>query len=107
MELRPDAAGTATVTTLVSGLTNPQGLAFAKLDRQWVLYVAESDQVDRYPWGPRGISGARTVIAAGTARPGPERRRRAPAQGRRRSPPTALSTSTSAARPTPSPTTGR
>jgi glucose/arabinose dehydrogenase len=65
MELRPDAAGTATVTTLVSGLTNPQGMAFAKLDKKWVLYVAESDQIDRYPWGPQGISGTRTVIAGG------------------------------------------
>ena len=64
-ELRPDAAGTATMTTLLSGLTSPQGLAFAKLDGQWVLYVAESDQIDRYPWGPAGISGTRTVIAGG------------------------------------------
>ncbi len=63
MELRPDAAGTATVTTLLSGLTNPQGMAFARLDGGWVLYVAESDQIDRYPWGAHGISGARTVIA--------------------------------------------
>ena len=54
MELRPDAAGTATVTTLLSGLTNPQGLAFAGLGGRWVLYVAESDQIDRYPWGPAG-----------------------------------------------------
>ena len=65
MELRPDPAGTATVSTLLSGLTNPQGLAFARLDGRWVLYVAESDQIDRYPWGPGGISGARTVIAGG------------------------------------------
>jgi len=64
-ELRPDAAGTATMTTLLSGLTFPQGLAFAKLDGRWVLYVAESDQIDRYPWGAAGISGTRTVIAGG------------------------------------------
>ncbi len=64
VELRPDAAGTATVTTLLSGLTNPQGLAFATVDGATVLYVAESDQIDRYPWGPGGIGGARTVIAA-------------------------------------------
>jgi glucose/arabinose dehydrogenase len=64
-ELRPDAAGTATMTTLLSGLTFPQGLAFAKLGGRWVLYVAESDQIDRYPWGPSGISGTRTVIAGG------------------------------------------
>ncbi|MGH3212253.1 MAG: PQQ-dependent sugar dehydrogenase [Trebonia sp.] len=65
MRLRPAAGGTATVTTLLSGLTNPQGLAFAQLDGQWVLYVAESNQIDRYPWGPGGINGNRTVIAGG------------------------------------------
>jgi glucose/arabinose dehydrogenase len=64
MELRPDAAGTATVRALLAGLTYPQGMAFARLEGRWVLYVAESDQVDRYPWGAGGISGARTVIAA-------------------------------------------
>jgi glucose/arabinose dehydrogenase len=64
MELRPDAAGTAVVTTLLAGLTYPQGMAFARLDGTWVLYVAESDQIDRYPWGTGGTSGARTVIAA-------------------------------------------
>jgi glucose/arabinose dehydrogenase len=65
VELRPDAAGTATVTTLLSGLTNPQGLAFATVGGRQVLYVAESDQIDQYPWGPGGTVGARTVIAAG------------------------------------------
>jgi len=64
VELRPDTAGTATVTTLLTGLTGPQRMAFARLDGRWVLYVAESDQIDRYPWGSGGISGARTVIAA-------------------------------------------
>jgi glucose/arabinose dehydrogenase len=64
VELRPDAAGTASVRTLLAGLTYPQGMAFATLDGRWVLYVAESDQIDRYPWGANGISGARTVIAA-------------------------------------------
>ena len=53
------------MTTLLFGLTYPQGMAFAKLDGKWALYVAESDQIDRYPWGAGGISGARTVIAAG------------------------------------------
>ena len=65
LELRPDATGTATVTTLLSGLDNPQGMAFARLDGRWVLYVAESDQIVRYRWGPGGIAGARTVIAGG------------------------------------------
>lgn len=64
MELRPDASGTGTVRTLLTGLTNPQGMAFAKLDGRWVLYVAETDQIDRYPWGSGGIDGSRTVIAA-------------------------------------------
>jgi glucose/arabinose dehydrogenase len=65
VELRPDATGTATVTTLLSGLTNPQGLAFAVVDGREVLYVAESDQIDSYQWEPGGTAGARTVIAAG------------------------------------------
>ncbi len=65
VELKPDAAGTATVTTLLSGLTNPQGLAFATVGGRPVLYVAESDQVDQYQWQPGGTAGARTVIAAG------------------------------------------
>ena len=65
VELRPNAAGTATVTTLLSGLTNPQGLAFAVVGGRPVLYAAESDQVDSYPWEAGGTVGARTVIAAG------------------------------------------
>jgi glucose/arabinose dehydrogenase len=64
-ELRPDKAGTATMTILVSGLTSPQGLAFTRLNGKWVLYVAETDQIDRYPWGSGRISGPRTVIAGG------------------------------------------
>src|SRR5262249_38658261 len=64
MELRPEAADTATVTTLLSGLSRPQGMAFARLSGKWVLYVAESDQIDRYPWQADGIGGAPTVIAA-------------------------------------------
>jgi glucose/arabinose dehydrogenase len=70
MELRPDAAGTAVVTTLLAGLTYPQGMAFARLGGKWVLYVAESDQIDRYPWrsgatgATGGIGSVRTVIAA-------------------------------------------
>jgi glucose/arabinose dehydrogenase len=63
-ELAPRASGTATASTLLSGLTSPQGLAFARLAGHWVLYVGESDQIDRYPWSAHGISGGRTVIAA-------------------------------------------
>jgi len=68
-ELRPGAGGTATSRTaasrtVLSGLTNPQGLAFARLSGHWVLYVAESDQIDRYSWSASGTPGSRTVIAA-------------------------------------------
>jgi glucose/arabinose dehydrogenase len=64
-ELRPGQGRAATMTILVQGLTSPQGLAFARLDGHWVLYVAETDQVDRYPWTDGRIGGARTVIAGG------------------------------------------
>jgi glucose/arabinose dehydrogenase len=63
VELKAGAAGAPAMTTVVSGLTTPQGMAFARLDGQWVLYVAETTEVDRYPWGPGGIGGPRTVIA--------------------------------------------
>jgi glucose/arabinose dehydrogenase len=62
-ELSPNQHGSATSLTLLSGLTTPQGLAFARLDGHWVLYVGESGQIDRYPWGAHGISGSRTVVA--------------------------------------------
>ena len=58
MELRPDAAGTATVTTLLSGLTNPQGLAFARLDGRWVLYVGGVEPDRPLPVGRRPGSAA-------------------------------------------------
>jgi glucose/arabinose dehydrogenase len=64
MELTPRSGGTATSRIVLSGLTLPQGLAFARVAGRWVLYVGESDQIDRYPWGAGGISGRRTVIAA-------------------------------------------
>src|SRR5580698_10327325 len=44
VELRPHSEGTATTQVLLSGLTWPQGMAFARLGGRWVLYVAESDQ---------------------------------------------------------------
>jgi glucose/arabinose dehydrogenase len=50
---------------LVSGLTMPQGLAFDTFDGARVLYIAESDRVDRYVWNRDGTLGPRTVVAAG------------------------------------------
>jgi glucose/arabinose dehydrogenase len=64
VELKPGAHQVASTTTLLSRLTSPQGMAFARFDGHWVLYVGEADQIDGYPWGAHGISGARTVIAA-------------------------------------------
>ena len=63
VELRPGPHGTGVPHVLLSGLTLPQGMAFARVAGRWVLYVGESDQIDRYPWGAGGIGGARTVIA--------------------------------------------
>ncbi len=63
VELTPDSRGTARARTLLKNLTEPQGLAFARVSRRWVLYVAESNEIDRYAWTAKGISGKRTVIA--------------------------------------------
>jgi glucose/arabinose dehydrogenase len=63
VELSPGPGGTATSRALLSGLTSPQGLAFARLAGRWVLYVAESDQIDRYSWNAGRPGGTRSVIA--------------------------------------------
>jgi glucose/arabinose dehydrogenase len=63
VELTPGPHGTAAPHVLLSGMTLPQGMAFARVAGRWVLYVGESDQIDRYPWRAGGIGGARTVIA--------------------------------------------
>src|SRR5580704_18092228 len=65
VELSPDQQGPATSRTVLSGLTTPQGLAFARLGGRWVLYVGESDPIDRYAWAGHGVSGSRTVVAGG------------------------------------------
>lgn len=44
--------------TLLSGLNQPHGLAFAGS----TLYVAESDRVDAYTYADRVVSGRRTVV---------------------------------------------
>jgi glucose/arabinose dehydrogenase len=50
--------------TIVSGLDSPQGLAFDRIGGHEVLYVAESDEVDRYVWTGAGV-GTRTVLIRG------------------------------------------
>ena len=62
---RSNPASPPSVRVLASGLTNPQGLAFDTLGKQRMLYVAESDQIDRYVWRGRGSLGARTVVVRG------------------------------------------
>jgi glucose/arabinose dehydrogenase len=64
VRLRPraDPAARPRQSVLVSGLTDPHGLAFDTLDGRPVLYVAESDKIDRYAWpGASGV-GSRTVV---------------------------------------------
>ena len=55
----PDAPPKA--TQVISGLTQPQGMAFDTLDGRRVLYVIESNRLDRYAWSASG-PGARTTV---------------------------------------------
>ena len=47
--------------TIISGLNQPQGMAFDHVNGREVLYVAETDQIDRYVW-LRNHVGARKVL---------------------------------------------
>jgi glucose/arabinose dehydrogenase len=71
MELAPGKTPEAPPTqrTLISGLTDPQGMAFDNLDGHEVLYVAESDQLDRYVWNSNGTVGARKILVSGLLNP--------------------------------------
>src|SRR5579862_8360417 len=42
VELSPGSDGGGSPRTVLSGLTSPQGLAFAEVAGRWVLYVGES-----------------------------------------------------------------
>jgi glucose/arabinose dehydrogenase len=59
------------VKLLVSGLSLPSGMVFDTLEGHHVLYVAQSNQVDRYQWESGGTLGAKTVIAANLPDAGP------------------------------------
>ncbi len=59
--LRPTTGTSARPEVLLRGLSSPQGMAFDRLDGRDVLYVIESDQLDRYVWQD-GRPGARTVL---------------------------------------------
>jgi glucose/arabinose dehydrogenase len=59
-----DPAAPPAEKTIIGGLDSPQGLAFDQIDGHEVLYVAESDEVDRYVWAGAGV-GTRTVLIKG------------------------------------------
>jgi hypothetical protein len=63
--LRPGAGAQSAPAerTVLAGLTEPQGLAFSRLDSSEVLYVGESDQIDRYGWKAATVAGSQTVVA--------------------------------------------
>jgi hypothetical protein len=66
IELIPGRGMTAPrAKLLASGLREPQGLAFDTLNGKRVLYVAESNQLDRYVWKRNGTLGTRTVLVRG------------------------------------------
>ena len=50
--------------TIISGLDEPQGLAFDRIGGREVLYVAGSGEVDRYVWTGHAV-GRRTVLISG------------------------------------------
>ena len=49
-------------SVLVSGVTDPQGLAFDTLDGRPVLYVAESGRLTRYAWNGTDGAGERYLV---------------------------------------------
>jgi glucose/arabinose dehydrogenase len=63
VELRPgaDPSGVPSRRVIVSGLNQPQGMAFDRVGGHEVLYVAETDRIDRYVWRGNRV-GARTVV---------------------------------------------
>ena len=73
VELIPgaDPADVPRQRVLLSGLTMPQGMAFDTLEGGRVLYVAQSNQIDRYAWRREGALGPRTVVVARLPDTGP------------------------------------
>jgi glucose/arabinose dehydrogenase len=61
--VRPQANGTAVVSSLIKDLHNPQGMALHSSDDKLYLYVGESNQISRFLIAPGGASaGEKTVI---------------------------------------------
>jgi glucose/arabinose dehydrogenase len=57
-----DAGAPPKATHVITGLTQPQGMAFDTVDGRRVLYVVESDRLDRYAWTARGPGRRTTVV---------------------------------------------
>jgi len=66
VELIPaaDRRGPPAQRTVISGMENPQGMAFDRVGGREILYVAGSSEVDRFVWA-HGHATSRTVFAAG------------------------------------------
>jgi glucose/arabinose dehydrogenase len=64
-ELTPqrDPATPPSQSVLVSGLAQPQGMAFGRVARQELLFVAEESEVDRYQWLGDRVGARRVVVA--------------------------------------------
>ena len=61
--VRPQADGTAAVSTIIEDLQSPQGMALHSSDDKLYLYVGESNQVSRFLIAPGATSaGDKTVI---------------------------------------------
>jgi len=61
--VRPQADGTATVSTIIEDLQSPQGMALHQSDDKLYLFVGESNQVSRFLIAPGATSaGDKTVI---------------------------------------------
>jgi glucose/arabinose dehydrogenase len=64
--VRPNPSGDPIVSTFVTGLENPQGLAIQSVGGTPYLYVAEDNQVDRYAWtAGQTTASAQHVIITG------------------------------------------
>jgi glucose/arabinose dehydrogenase len=63
IELKPhsDRSAPPSQRVIVSGLNQPQGMAFDHVGGREVLYAAETDEVDRYVWLGARV-GSRTVL---------------------------------------------
>jgi glucose/arabinose dehydrogenase len=57
--------GAASQRVLASELSGPQGMAIESFKGTQFLYVAETNQIDRYVWRENGALGARTVLVHG------------------------------------------